>query len=93
MGLGVPAASFQVTSCPCEMQGNSIILTLNNILACFTVKQTHHNIVFNTCDFGVTWNLRINPKLVQVLQLLIYAGLISVGTLAQLWTLCTILEM
>lgn len=51
------------------------------------------NIFFNYGFFGITVNLIIKLRLVQVLQLLIYQSLISVMTLAQLWTLCTTLEM
>lgn len=51
------------------------------------------NIFFNYGFFGITVNLIIKLRRVQVLQLLIYQSLISVMTLAQLWTLCTTLEM
>ena len=38
-------------------------------------------------------NLIIKLRRVQVLKLLIYQSLISVMTLAQLWTLCTTLDV
>lgn len=57
------------------------------------VVELIENIFFNYGFFGITVNLIIKLRRVQVLQLLIYQSLISVMTLAQLWTLCTTLEM